>query len=331
MNTKPLSVLKYIILLIIAVGLLFLAFRGISIKSILHNLLQAKISWILLSVLLSLGAFISRAFRWNLLIEPLGFSPPLRKTTYALMIGYLANLAFPRLGEVTRCGSLSKSESIPFSSLLGTVIIERIIDLISLFICLFLVALVEYERLENFLALNIVQPLSGKWKQLVHAQYPFIIGILVIVILIFTIFYVIRRPREKSKESKFEKLIDDLYKGLRSLGKLERPWLFLFHSVLIWLLYFLSVYTCFFSLPSTSHLGLGAGLLILVVGGLGMSAPVQGGIGAYHLLVSQGLILYGLTTEEGLTFATLIHTLSMLIVVIFILLFSENKKKVKLS
>ena len=112
---------------------------------------------------------------------------------------------------------------------------------------------------------------------------------------------------------------------------LKRPWIFIFHSVLIWVLYYLGVYVALFAFPFTSGMGTGAALFMLVAGGLGMSAPVQGGIGPYHLLVSQGLVLYGLSREEGLTFATMLHSLQLVLVIIFgilslILLASIRKK-----
>ena len=114
------------------------------------------------------------------------------------------------------------------------------------------------------------------------------------------------------------------------MTKLERPWMFIFHSVLIWFLYFLGVYASLFALPSTSGLGLNTALFLLVAGGFGMSAPVQGGIGAYHLLVSQGLILYGVSQQDGLTFATLLHSLQLLLILVFgaaslLLLFGVRK------
>ena len=101
------------------------------------------------------------------------------------------------------------------------------------------------------------------------------------------------------------------------MRRLEKRWLFVFHSIFIWALYYASVYLAFFALPSTSGLGAGAGLFLLVAGGLAMSAPVQGGIGAYHLLVSQGLILYGISRQDGLAFATLLHSLQLLLIVVF--------------
>ena len=336
MNRKLLTALKYLFLLAIAGVLLWFAFRGISIRNVFSEMLKANFFWVSLSLVFSIVALISRAYRWKLLIESTGYSPPLKKTFYALMVGYFANLAFPRLGEVTRCGSLSKSEIIPFTSLLGTVIVERVIDVISLFICLLLAAIIEYKRLGNFLQDNIIQPIIDKFKQVMGSPIFLIAAILLIAGLVFAIIIYIKRVRQKGKESKWVQLMKGLIDGLRSIAKLKRPWLFIFHSVFIWVLYFFGVYVCFFALPFTSHLGFSAALFLLVAGGLAMSAPVQGGIGAYHLLVSQGLILYGVSQQDGLAFATLLHTLQTLMVVLFgvaslILLFSGKKNLHKTS
>ena len=127
-------------------------------------------------------------------------------------------------------------------------------------------------------------------------------------------------------------MINGFIKGLVSIKHLNKPWLFVFHSVFIWMLYYLSVYVCLFALPFTSHLGLAAALFLLVAGGIGMSAPVQGGIGAYHLLVSQGLLLYGVKLENGLSFATLLHSLQLITVIVtgsaaMLLLFIQRKKQ----
>jgi glycosyltransferase 2 family protein len=325
------SFLKFVFLLGIAFALLYLAFRGVDIKKTMAEISEANLLWLFLSIAVSLIAFLSRAYRWNLLIEPLGYAPRFKSTTYALMVGYLANLAVPRLGEVTRCGSLSKAENIPFNKLLGTVIIERLIDVISLLICLFLTAIIEYERLGNFLVDTILNPILEKLNQ--SLQSPVFIAVVVISLIVIAaiiIFYV-RKSRKSTEESKAVHLIKGLIKGLQSIAQLKRPWAFLFHSVLIWVMYFFMAYLCFFSLPFTSGLSWSAGLFVLVVGGIGMSAPVQGGIGAYHLLVSQGLMLYGLSQQDGLAFATLLHTSQMLVVIFFgaisfLLLFLGNKE-----
>lgn len=333
MSSKVIPIIKYVILLAVAIALLALAFRGIRIETVWMGMMKAKPSWILLSLVLGLMAFWSRSVRWNILIEPLGFKPSIRKTMYALMIGYLANLALPRLGEVTRCGTLSKSESIPFSSLLGTVVVERVIDLISLFICLLLTATFEYKRLGEFLTNNILQPIGDKLEGLMSSPGMILILVAFVCLILFLLIFFVKRSRDKEGESKVLRIARELLNGLKSIGKLHKPGAFIFHSIFIWLLYFLGTYVCFFALPGTSNLDLSAALFMLVVGGLGMSAPVQGGIGVYHFLVSQGLLLYSLTIEDGLTFATMMHTLSFLSVVVLgvaslILLFLENKKKI---
>jgi uncharacterized protein (TIRG00374 family) len=278
MKSKFLSFLKYIFLLAVALGLLAIAFRGAAVGKIVNQMFRANMFWVLISLLLSIVALVSRAYRWNLLIESTGYLPPLKKTFYALMIGYFANLAFPRLGEVTRCGSLSKAEAIPFTGLLGTVIVERVVDVISLFACLSLTTIIEYKRLQNFLHDNIVQPIVDKSRQLTSSPIFIVASVVLLAFLSFGIIYYIRRSRQTGNQSKFVQLWNDLINGLRSIGKLKRPWPFIFHSVLIWVLYFFGVYTCFFSLTSTAHLGFSASLFLLVAGGLGMSAPVQGGI-----------------------------------------------------
>jgi glycosyltransferase 2 family protein len=331
MNSKLVSFIKYFLLLVIAFALLTLAFRGISIKKIIHGIFQANLLPVLLSGIFSIAAFISRAYRWKLLIEPLGYTPTLKKTTYALMIGYLANLALPRLGEISRCGALSKSETIPFNKLLGTVIVERIIDVICLLGCMLLTAALEYKRLGNFFTENVFNPIISKFKQLLQSPLLITIAILFLVAVIAVVIYFIRKNKSKGNESTVSKLVKGFIDGLKSVMTLKRPWTFIFHSVFIWVLYYFGVYVALFTFPSTSGLGAGAALFLLVAGGLGMSAPVQGGIGPYHLLVSQGLILYGLSREEGLTFATMLHSLQLVLIIVFgivsLLLLASVRKK----
>ncbi len=332
MNQKLFTALKYLLRLAITSGLLWFAFRGINISKLFSEMLKANIFWVLLSMLISFIAFIVRAYRWNLLIEPLGYTPSLKKTTYSLMVGYFANLAFPRLGEVSRCAALSKAESIPFNNLLGTVIVERLIDVLSLLICILLVAALEFKRLGNFFNENIFSPLIKKIDQLSGSPILLTIIIIVLIVVISVLIYFSRKNKAKGKETVFSKLAKGFIDGLRSIAKLKQPGLFIFHSIFIWVLYYLSVFVALFAFPFTSGLGSGAALFLLVAGGLGMSAPVQGGIGAYHLLVSQGLVLYGLSRENGLTFATLLHSVQIVLVVTMgiaslLLLFSSGKEK----
>lgn len=331
MKTKLFSVIKYLLFLSIGIALLLFAFKGIDLQKTIHEIRQANIPLILLSAFFSTVAFISRAFRWNILIEPLGYRPKLTNTTYSLMVGYLANLALPRLGEVTRCASLTKAEKVPFDELLGTVIVERVIDVICLLILILFTALIEFERLGNFLYQNLFIPLKDKMYHLLQSPW-LIAGSIVFIVLVVLLIRTMRKNQDKhGLISKIVILLKGIMEGLKSVRKIRRPRAFIIHTVLIWTLYFLAGYVCFFSLPATSELNWKAGLFVLVVGGMSMSAPVQGGIGIFHLLVSQGLLLYSIPYEHGIAFATLLHSIQAILVILlglfsFVMLFLANRK-----
>jgi len=330
-ESKLIKTLKYLVLIAFATGLLLLAFRGMDVRKVVQEILHANMFWVAVSGLISVIAFVVRAHRWNLLIEPLGYFPSLKNTTCSLMVGYFANLAFPRLGEVSRCGALGKAESIPFNKLLGTVIVERVIDVLSLLICLLLAAAVEFKRLGNFFSENIFNPIIKKIELL--TKTPILLGAIIFFLagLIAALIYFIRKNKNKGKESVISKLVSGFVDGLRSVANLKNPGQFIFHSVLIWVLYYLGVYVALYAFTFTTGLGGNAALFLLVAGGIGMSAPVQGGIGAYHLLVSQGLLLYGVSEQNGLAFATLLHSLQLLLIIVFgvislFFLFTASKK-----
>jgi uncharacterized protein (TIRG00374 family) len=331
MKGKLGDIIKYLILFGIAAALLFYAFKGMDIKKIMQEILNANMFWVALSGLISIIAFVVRAHRWNLLIEPMGYSPSLKNTTYSVMVGYLANFFVPRLGEVSRCGALSKAESIPFNKLFGTVVVERIIDVLSLLICIILAAVLEHKRLGNFFTENIFDPVVSKFQKIVSS--PLLLAALVILLIacVIGVFYFIKKTRQKGADSMIAKLIKGFIDGLRSVANLKRPGLFIFQSAFIWVLYYLGVYLALFAFPFTSDLGAGAALFLLVAGGIGMSVPAQGGIGSYHLFVSQGLVLYGVLEINGLAFATMLHGLQFMLVIILgvasmFLLFSARKK-----
>ena len=251
--------------------------------------------------------------RWKQLIEPLGYKPRLFSAFNAVMFGYAANMAIPRLGEVSRCGALSKSDDIPFEKLIGTVIIERTCDVIMLVVCILLSAVFEFELLGGFLSKHIFNPIMNA------VGNSYLLGILLIAFgVAFFIGYrfILKHYQQHPFIAKLRTFLKGLVDGLIAVTHLENKWLFLFHTFFIWAMYFLMTYVCFFALPETSGLSPMAGLFIMVIGAIGMTAPVQGGIGVYHLLVSEGIILYGLTPDDGITFATLVHSGQTLLLVL---------------
>lgn len=317
MKKNILSALKFILLLSAGLFLLYFAFRGQDPAKLLADMKQADYSWVLLSLLVSLVAHFLRAVRWKMLIRPLGYEPSSVNTFYAVMSGYIANLAVPRMGEVTRCGALNRSDEIPLNQLIGTVVAERVIDLLTLIVILFFSIYSQFSVVGNFLNDQLLQPLQEKL-----AGKGLLLGLILVFGIILLILFI--RFSKKRKASTPQKtwidkiinLLNGIKNGLVSVTEIKGKWLFFLYTVLIWLGYFLSTYFCFFALHATSSLTLSDGLFILAIGGLGMSAPVQGGIGAYHWIVSQGLILFGIAQADGLAYATISHSAQQILILL---------------
>ena len=316
MKSKLFSVFKYLLLFFVGLGLLWLTFRDQNLGEIFSKLQKADPFWLFVSLVLALGAFLSRAVRWAMLMEPLGYKPRLSNTLYALLIGYFANLAIPRIGEITRCGALANSEKVPFNALIGTVIVERVIDLIMLFVSMLIVAFLEYQMLKNFIYDKIIGPMSHKFIFLANPFFwiATIVGSIVILIIIMRFYK--HSHNENKLITRIRLLLHGVASGFKTILRMKNNGWFVFHTILIWVIYFLMTWVCFFCLEATAHLDVKAGMFVLVVGGLGMSAPVQGGIGAYHYIVSQGLQLFGISATDGIVYATLVHTSQTLLVVV---------------
>jgi len=327
--------LRFFIFLSIGLLLLYLAVRGVSLEDFLSTLKEANFLWVGFALFFALIGYLSRAYRWKLLIKPLNYDPPFRNVFYALMLGYTANFALPRIGEVTRCGSLRKSDKIPLDSLLGTVIIERAIDLVVLLVILVVIFFSKIGFFGSFFKKYLFAPLLNQVQGLLN--YPvinWIIALFVLVGLAFLLRFLIRKFSESLVIVKVRKLARGIVSGLKTIARMRDRWVFILHTLIIWLMYFLMTYVLVFALPATSHLAPIDGLFLLVVGGLGMSAPVQGGIGAFHAITTLGLSLYGVSKAEGVAYAVLSHESQSLFAIFlgalsFILMMIENQKSLK--
>ena len=308
MKFNFLSVLKYILFLAAGILLLWLAFRNQDLGTIYNNIRKAHFGWVALSLFMSLFAFISRAYRWNMLIRPLGYNPSLRNSLYSLMVGYFANLAVPRIGEVSRCAMLGRSEKIPMDVLLGTVIAERVIDVLCLLFFTILLTVLQFETIGHFLLEKFFFPLEEKLAG--NVPLLILLSTLTLASLFAAWFFLFRNVKGKTispVRAKLKGLVNNLWQGIKTVIKLDNNWAFLAHTIIIWAVYYSVSFICFFSTDATSGLGLMEGLYALVVGGIGMSAPVQGGIGTFHFMVSEGLTLYGVPLQDGLIYATIVH------------------------
>lgn len=282
------------------------------IKSVLKN--DVKYFWVIVSLLVGLLSHISRTLRWGLMIEPIGHKPRFINTFMAVMVGYLMNMVFPRMGEISRCGVLSRYEKISFTKLIGTVVAERLVDMISLIILLVIVFFAQFGKMLFFIKQN--PEIQEKMGSVLSSPY-LIIGIIFLIILFFIF-------RKTFKDTAFFKKIIDILKnfkeGFISIRSIKRKGWFYFHSAFIWLMYYLMLYAIFFAFDFTKDLNPIAGLTTFVMASFGMVAPVQGGMGAWHFMAKEALSLYGVANENGIIFAFVAHgSMTAMIIVIGII------------
>lgn len=261
---------------------------------------------------------IFRAMRWNMLIHPLGFKPKVRNTFGGVMIGYMANLAIPRLGEVMRCAIVNRYEKVPVNKLLGTVVVERVIDVLTIFVLLLVVVLLEFEKMSDFSMQYVFSPMGRKLQAFIsHSVLFYVVIVAAFAGGLFLFWFLYTRFRRTRYFIKLKYIIRGFLTGLKSVGQLKNRNLFLFYTFLIWLLYLMMSYICFFCFPATSHLGFVIALAVMVFGGFGWAAPVQGGFGTFHIIVTQTLVLFGVAENDGLAYAILSHATQIFAMLFF--------------
>ena len=246
---------------------------------------------------------ISRAIRWNMLLKPLGYQPRLINTFLSIIIMYCSNLFLPRVGEVIRAGTLSKVEHMSVDKVMGTVVVERLIDFVSLILIIGFAFVWEYETIQNAIEQASAQAV-GKEKGLGAPLW--LIALLGLGILVAG-YYLLRNRLKKTKlYHRIIKFGKGVLEGLRSVRSIDRPIWFLVNCVNIFFMYFLMTYLCFFAFEPTSHLSIGAGLMVFIFGALGIVVPSPGGMGSYHVLVILALSLFAIPKTEAGSFANII-------------------------
>ena len=321
MNPKTKRNIKVVFFALVGVAILWLITRGQDVERIWQEFLGANYLWVILSVLAGAISHVLRALRWNLLINSMGHSSKTSTTFYALMTGYLANLAVPRLGEVTRCVTLTRYSGVPFNVTAGTVVAERVFDMACLAGLIVLVIAFQFAFLKEFLDYYVFSPLMSLLEGKIWILI--LLGIIFLGIALVVWKYFKNVSSQKSGlASKIKRQLVGFLRGMASLVFVKRKILFLTYTFFIWVLYFLMVYLCFFALESTSELGIAAGFMILIMGSLGVVAPVPGGVGTYHFVVIITLTeLYGIAPEPATSYAYLAHA-SQIVMVLILGIFS---------
>ena len=309
MKSKAFQIIQYILLLAVGVYLCVLFFNTLDFEGLKTKIASGNFYWFYLVMFVSIMVYTIRTLRWQMLIRSIGYETKFLNAFSALSISYFVSFVVPRLGEVTRCLSVKKQHDIPFMQLLGTVIIERIIDILSLIILLFLTLFLQFDQIMEFVKTNVFHPIYEKvLLKIVAGNITVLIivcSLLLISVLLF--FYFRKYIRERSPKL-IVKFVEGLKEGITSVGKLKQKKLFIFYTILIWICYYLMTYFWFFVFEETSVLTWGACLSVLAIGTIGRSVPIQGGgMGAYHFLVTGSVVLYGFSETWGKDLATLIH------------------------
>jgi uncharacterized protein (TIRG00374 family) len=310
---------------------LWYCFKSIDFGEFVRQLQSVDYFCIALSIAVGFVAFIIRALRWNILIYTLGHKPAVYNTYNAVVIGYIANLAIPRAGEITRCASLYKTDRIPVNASFGTVVTERIIDMISLFVIVVIVFFIRMDLFSTFVRERIILPWQPVFDSLSPASV--ILISLAVIVAMLAAFVILKRILQKPSMRKFRTMLLGLVDGLKSVFKMKKKFHFIGYTILIWICYWLNSYLVMLALPSTAALTAADGLLLMALGSLGWIVPVPGGFGTFHTLIAWGLMMYGISFDEGVIFATLSHETQLLVMVFFglIALVSVSLTKNKLN
>lgn len=310
MKEKLLSSMKYLLFLSFGILLLYFVFKDQDLNKLAKDLKSADYKYLLASMVFGYLAYVFRGLRWLILIKSMKYKTSVSLAIHSIAAGYFANVLFPRAGEIVRCTSLYRVAGIPVNKLFGTILLERAIDLVMLSLCIGISLILKFDALSSFVE-NSLMNKSGSSSS--YTLLVFILTPLVFVALLFLF-------KEKIKQSptmiKVISLWQGVKEGFQTAFHMKQKGLFILYTILIWLMYLLMTYVCFFSFTDTSGLSVVDGLYITVVGGLGMIVPVQGGLGPYHAAVTLGVVSIGLSEMTGVTLAVLIHSTQSIMILL---------------
>ena len=266
---------------------------------LINDFKSVKIFWILLVCVIFMFSNLCRALRWNQFLATLGHRPKIINSLGAVMIAYVTNLAIPRLGEIVRAGTLKKYEDIPLEHSVGTIVLDRLLDVISLLIAIGLAFLLSFNTFQTY-----IEQEGGLSPNTLYILL--FLGLAGLVSLFFFDRFIRATESDNKLIIKLKSLWSGFREGILSIKKVKNIPLLLFYSVSIWVSYYLMTYLCFFAFVPTENLSALAGLVVFVFGSLGIVFPAPGGMGSYQWLVSQALIIYGINEFDAFSFSNII-------------------------
>jgi uncharacterized protein (TIRG00374 family) len=295
-------------------------------SKLIDEIRGANVAWILVSMLCGILSHLARGLRWNLLLAPMGYKAGVWSSFHAVILGYLVNMALPRVGEITRPAVLAKVETIPFNKLVGTVVVERVVDMVITILIAISIFFIQFDIIAEY-----VSKLFGSLSTNAVLLYA-VLGVIALVV-----FFLIYKYRNFFYNlpiiTKFKDFIEGVFDGIKTIFSLEQKGLFLFYSLFIWLMYFCMPFFILYALPGTSHLGVSAGLTVLLFGTAAMIVPVPGGVGTFEVMVPAALALYNIESLLANSYTLITHAIQFIVIlgvgVFSILYFVVKTQKLK--
>ena len=331
MKKKLISTFKYVFSISLGALLIWYLYKDQNIGEITDMLQQINLLWVGMSLLAAITAHYSRAWRWTIALKPIGYNISSINAFLAVMAGYFANIFVPRLGEFMRCGLINRTDSVAVNKSFGTVVTERVVDMIMLGSMAVILILVEYEKVGGFILENVRSHPDGLEEK---ALFLLSIGIPGLLIL-FALNKYRSRLKQISLYAKASDFLMGLKEGLLSIKDLNsnQKLAYTLSTLGIWICYFLMYYFLFFALPKTSSLSFYCAFTLLVLGSVGMAIPTPGGTGSFHLFAIFSLLMFDVDEHTAKNFALLYHGLMTLVVLVvggislIISFFITNRKK----
>ncbi|AZI32631.1 lysylphosphatidylglycerol synthase transmembrane domain-containing protein [Kaistella carnis] len=321
-SSKPLKTfLTIVISLAIAALFMWFALKGMEFKKIAGYFSKANYLWVFAASIFGILAYWFRAIRWNLLLEPMGYEISTSNSFWTISFGYLMNLTIPRSGELARSTALFGVENVPVEKSFGTIILERIVDLICMMGFLGLTLIFKYKAFVAFYD-YVTKQKEQSGVESSNSKLYIVAGIFAVFAILFFLF-----RKKLSQFSIYQKVIDfgkGIIHGLTSIFKMKQKGKFIAYTLGIWVSYYLAAYLVCFALPETSQFTFADGFFIIVVGTLGMMVPASGGIGAFHFALKIGIMALFLSMgknpeeggEVGLSYAFISHTMQLVIMLV---------------
>ncbi len=321
MNKKTVSILKYVLGLGLGLLLLYLALSNVDLDEVRNGFAKANYLWVALGLLVAILSHWFRAVRWKMLLKASGHESNSVNLFAAIMVGYMVNQAVPRAGEVSRATLGAKTERIPLGVSFGTLVTDRIFDVICLLLLLVTIVGLQFEQIQVIMdkAFASSDGDSGGGTSLL---LPILAGVAVLGAVAF--FALRSRLSKISIFARIYEFVDNMWKAIKSVGKMEQPLLFLVYTVGIWVCYIMMTYLVFFSLEETANLPFLFALTAFTMGGIGMVFPSPGGIGSYHFAIISSFVAYAAifnwsdaeATQIGTSMAFIIHTSQLIMMIL---------------